>query len=359
MVVNRNLAAELDDCGSSYRRHAIRAGNYSFTIRATDTANASAEQPISITIAVPVSITACPASTGLAGQNYSSSGTATGGQQPYSWSVSAGQLPPGLGLNATSGGIAGTPNQPGSYAFSLRVAEAGSSTAAKPCTITINSPVAVTTGSLATGSEGGLYLQQLSASGGTPPYSWSVTAGTLPPGLTLDGATGQISGTAGAPGDYNFTVGVADSAGAHASRELTIKVVSGVAITACPASEAVVRRSYSSAATAVGGQQPYAWSIGSGLLPDGLSLNNASGAISGTPAGTGNFDFSVKAVDKGGAAATLSCTITVRAELSIRYDKAAGRRSPLTLRLHGFRERRNAAIHVVYASRSFASRSSP
>jgi hypothetical protein len=316
-VASGALPPGLSIAGSAIVGTPSDAGSFAFTVRATDTASNSADQALSITIATPVRITACPAGSGLAGQPYSSSASATGGQPPYSWSVSAGQLPPGLTLNSGSGAVSGTPTQAGSYSFTLRVAETGASTAATPCTIAITPPLAITTASLANGSAGGLYLQQLSASGGAPPYTWSITAGSLPPGLSLDASTGQISGTATAPNTYNFGVGVADSAGSHAQRDLTITIVTGVAITACPAPSATLGRPYSSAPTAAGGQQPYTWSTAAGVLPEGLTLNPSTAQISGTPTSSGNFDFSIKAVDQGGSAATLACTITVRLQLAI------------------------------------------
>ncbi len=93
-------------------------------------------------------------------------------------------------------------------------------------------PLAIATGSpLAAGSAGAAYSQMLAASGGTPPYAWSIDSGSLPAGLALDGATGAITGTptaAGGPADITFRV--TDSAAASATKALTIAIARGTPV---------------------------------------------------------------------------------------------------------------------------------
>lgn len=315
-ITSGSLPSGLSLSGAQIAGTPSTAGPFAFSVRVTDSANATADASLSITIGPAVSVATCPASTAIVGQAYSSSATATGGQPPYSWSVASGQLPPGLSL-AASGAISGTPAQPGNFSFTVRVADASLGAANKACAIAVNAALAITTGSLPGGATGGLYSQQLSASGGTPPYTWSIAAGNLPPGLSLNGASGQISGAATTVGTFNFTIRVTDSAGARAEKDVSIKIVAGIGITSCPAPAATVGRPYGSQATASGGQPPYAWSIASGLLPAGLALDAGSGAIAGSPVSAGNSDFVIKATDKNGASATLSCTIMVRGALAI------------------------------------------
>jgi hypothetical protein len=142
--------------------------------------------------------------------------------------MSAGSLPPGLTLAATTGQIAGTPTTSGSFSFSVRVADSGSpaqiATASYTIGITVTaSPLVINTTSLPSGTVGTTYSSSLSASGGTPGYSWTVTSGGLPAGLTLSSG-GQISGTPSTSGTSNFNVQVTDSGSQSLSRALSISI---------------------------------------------------------------------------------------------------------------------------------------
>jgi lipoprotein-anchoring transpeptidase ErfK/SrfK len=92
----------------------------------------------------------------------------------------------------------------------------GQGTATKTLTITVRSGLSITTATLNDAVVGSAYSATLAASGGISPYTWSVTSGTLPTGLTLASATGVIGGTPTAAGAYSFTVQVKDSSTAIA-----------------------------------------------------------------------------------------------------------------------------------------------
>jgi subtilisin family serine protease len=164
----------------------------------------------------PVTITTTSLPGGTVGQPYSQSVTASGGTTPYSWSVVSGSLPPGLSLSPSgtpSATVSGTPTTAGTYNFTVQVTDAAAQTDTQAFSVTI-SPAAtltITTTSLPNGTVGQAYWQSVTASGGTPPYSWSVSSGTLPPGLDLS-PTGTLSGTPTTEGTYDFTIQVADSA---------------------------------------------------------------------------------------------------------------------------------------------------
>ena len=159
---------------------------------------------------------------------------ATGGTTPYSWSISAGALPAGLTLTAGTGSISGTPTASGSFSFTAKVTDSTSpttQTATKAFNLTIAAapnPVQITTTSLPSGQVNTAYSTTLAASNGATPYSWSITSGSLPAGLTLTAATGAISGTPTAAGTSSFTVKVTDSGSpaTSASANLSITVAS-------------------------------------------------------------------------------------------------------------------------------------
>ena len=136
--------------------------------------------------------------------NQTVSATPAGGQ--YSFAVTGGALPAGLNLNGATGAITGTPTLPGTYNFVLQVSGFGTCTTAMTYSITIggNQCPAITLTDLPNGNVGQLYANAATAAPAGS-YSYAVTAGSLPPGLTLY-ATGLVFGFPAAPGNYNFTV---------------------------------------------------------------------------------------------------------------------------------------------------------
>ena len=158
---------------------------------------------------------------------YSVTLTAVGGLPPYTWAMASGTLPAGLSISP-GGVISGTPTTLGSTNVKVQVTDVQTpkqavDTASK--TITVNQPLAISTTSLTSGSVGVPYSALISATGGVPPYTWTVTSGTLPAGLTLN-TSGVISGTPTTQGSQTFTVQASDSqttpATASASLTLTI-----------------------------------------------------------------------------------------------------------------------------------------
>ena len=146
-----------------------------------------------------LSITTTSLPSGQFGTPYSATLAASGGTPPYRWSVSSGALAPGLTLAAATGIISGTPTTAeNAEAVTVHVPDSGNprQSSSQSLSVTINSPtVLVATTSLPSGQVSTPYSATLAASGGTPPYQWSVSGGALPPGLTLAAATGVISGS--------------------------------------------------------------------------------------------------------------------------------------------------------------------
>lgn len=169
---------------------------------------------------------------------------------------------------------------------------------------------------LPTGQVGTAYYATLMATGGTPPYTWSIVTGTLPLGLALTPATGTISGTPIIQGTFSFVIEATDSDAASSQQSLFITITSRPMFfltTSLP--QATEDTSYLAALTASGGTAPYTWSIVSGTLPAGLTLEATTGTITGTPIqGTaGISSFAVMASDSSSppASAQQSFSITV------------------------------------------------
>jgi len=135
----------------------------------------------------------------------------SGGVAPYVYSISVGSLPTGLTLSS-AGVLSGTPTIAGSYSFTVQVAdsELTPQTATQSFTVNVAALLSITTTSLPAGTAAASYSAMLAATGGTTPYTWSLSSGTLPAGLTLS-AAGVISGTPTTPGTYTITVKVTDA----------------------------------------------------------------------------------------------------------------------------------------------------
>jgi large repetitive protein len=176
----------------------------------------------SSTPTTPLALSAtAPSHNGEAGVAYAPVGlSATGGVQPYTWTISDGQLPAGLTL--ASDGVSGTPTSAGTFAFSVQVADAGNSSATIPGSVPIAAalsasliPACATQCSVELGcvSVCGAFGAQ---GGGVGPYSYALTSGQLPAGTSLSGLT--LNGTfVGLSGYLKFTVQVTDGFGATAT----------------------------------------------------------------------------------------------------------------------------------------------
>jgi len=288
-------------------------GTYPFTAQVADGIG-TATQPLSITISAVLLVTTTSLPDGHTGVAYLQTLSASGGTGVYTWSITVGSLPPGLGPLTPTGVISGTPNTAGTFNFTVQVAD-GVTTATKPLSITIDPPLIITTASLPDGNTSAPYSQTVQATGGTGVYTWSISAGALPPGLGIDGATGVIAGTPTAPGTFNFTVRVADGL-TTATKALSITIGGALTITTASLPGGQVGLAYSQALQASGGTGSYTWSRVWGMLPAGLSLNSATGVISGIPTMVASFSFIVRVQD-GVSSVTKGLSIRIYPQLVI------------------------------------------
>ena len=197
-------------------------GVYPFTVRLVVGTALDETWVYKITVpAVQVTTTSLP--NGQIGVAYRQTLTSNVAKTPAHWTLAGGTLPDGLALS-TAGVISGTPGHPGTFTFTVRVADSATPAHSATQTLSITvAPMTITTTSLKNGKAATFYSTALTASGGTSPRTWAVTAGSLPGGLTLSPA-GTISGTPAAAGTYHFTVRVTDHVGNTATAALTLVV---------------------------------------------------------------------------------------------------------------------------------------
>lgn len=332
------LPAGLSVSGSSANNVTITgtptaSGSFALTVSGRDSSTGNgpftATQGFTLNVAVP-NLALAPASgsfTATYAAPYSQSIAASGGVGPYSYALT-GSLPAGVTLNAVTGAVSGTPTASGSFAFTVTATDTGATGVGAPFTVagnyslTVTAPtIVVTPTALPAAIAGQAYTATLSASGAVAPYSYTLTGGALPTGVTL-AANGQLSGTPTVSSSFAFTVQVRDANGQTGAANLTLGVgVPTLTITPATLPAAVQGIAYSQALTASGGIAPYSFAIGSGTLPAGLTLNTITGVISGTPTASGTANFAITATDStGGTPATL--TVNFALQVAARPDPA-------------------------------------
>ena len=169
------------------------------------------------------------------------------------------------------------------------------------------------------------YSLAFNASGGAGPYTWSLASGALPAGLQLDPATGMLYGTPVGSGVFAVRLQATDTSNASTTEPLSITVKPPLAIsTPSPLPEGTVRVGYSFNFSASGGSPDFTWSVGPGV-PTGLTLNRATGVLSGVPGAAGSFTFRIQATDRAqfSVTKTFSTTILSTSELGTSVGSLA------------------------------------
>jgi alpha-tubulin suppressor-like RCC1 family protein len=263
---------------------------------------------------------------GITGSAYSQSLKSIGGAEPYNWSIINGALPPGLNLDSATGMISGVPTGESSSLFTIQVRDSVGTVVSKDFTMFTAPPLIITTTGMLNTSVGGQVHQKLNATGGVPPYTWSIAAGELPPGLNLsnfsdpfDSPCQSINGyVTGATGQYTFTLQVTDSTNMPQKASITfrVNVFEPINVTT-RALTAIANSSYTNSLQATGGVAPYTWSADSQSLPPGLSIAS-NGMISGIPTSGGEYWFVVQIEDSVGLRMAEWLYMIVNQPISIR-----------------------------------------
>ncbi|WP_254064026.1 putative Ig domain-containing protein [Granulicella sp. S190] len=294
-------------------------GTSSFTVQITDSSDIPDTVTAAETIAVttsnsgtsPLTVIAGNPPAGTVGVGYTTTLTASGGVTPYMWSVISGSLPAGLALSPATGVISGTPTTQGTFTFTAQAQDASGTTASANFSIKINAAAATLTLTGLPGATVGVpYTGTIGATGGTPPYTCAIVAGTLPAGLTLSGCV--ISGTPTVAGTTNITVTVTDSGSpvATVTGPVTITVSpAALTLTVSSLPNGTVGVAYTATIGVAGGTSPYACAITAGTLPAGLSLSGC--VVSGTPTVAGTANMTVKATDSSTIVETTSGPVSL------------------------------------------------
>jgi large repetitive protein len=331
-----------------------KAGTFNFTVKATDgSLTSTLAYQITVTVQGPPDQLLCTAANGsflingacvlpdaVLGQPYQGH-LVTSHNAGGTLSIIAGALPPGLSLPATFGAsgdtISGTPAQAdngNTYTFT----EQGTGDQGQPLyqahqiTVDPNQPLTV---ELPAGGPGGTsspvlfpapvgkaYAQDFTQSGGAAPYTWALTAGQLPPGLTLQTdsccgpryANNELAGTPTTAGTYTFTMRVSDYDGQQATQQFSLTIYPPLQVSTTPPATGTVGVAYSRDLIAQGGAPPYTWFVVN-ELPPGLTLGTTApdvdNVLTGTPTKAGTFSFPMEVEDSQGNTATGTVTVTI------------------------------------------------
>ncbi len=337
-VVEGTLPDGLELEGDTIRGTPYVEGTYDFAVRVEDAVGASAMRALELTVTPEggaLAIVTQTLPTAATHVPYEAHLTASGGDGTYAWYVDAGDFPPGLSITAAgspSTTIVGAPVDVGSFTFRVRVEDTSGGAAMQTYTLDVTSvgTLQLVTDTLPDGRLGARYDATLTAAGGAgDDYTWAITSGALPAGLSV-GALGTPSTTiAGTPtefGSFDFTVTVTDADGAWGERSFSLRVDSDVlAITPATIPGATLGAAYMTTLMASGGNDTrFTWALRAGeTLPPGLELvdNGPAAILAGTPTTRGTFPFTVDLTNQAGERAEIAYTLAVGDAITI--DTAA------------------------------------
>ncbi|HXA16533.1 MAG TPA: putative Ig domain-containing protein [Thermoanaerobaculia bacterium] len=294
-----------------------QGGTFSIVVTATDASGCTGSAPYTLTIVCnSITVTNPNTTSGTVNVAFSQTFTQAGGVGTTTFSLASGTLPAGLTLNPSTGVLSGTPTQKGSFPIVVRATDSHGCAGDGP-TFPLNigcQVISVTNPATNTGTVNVAFSQTFTSGNGIAPVVFSVNSGTLPAGITLNSSTGVLSGTPTQTGSFPITIKATDANGCFgigATYTLTISCQI-ITVNNPGTNSGTVNVAFSQTFTAGNAIAPVTFSINSGSLPAGITLNPATGVLSGTPTQTGSFPITIKATDANGCfgiGATYTLTI--------------------------------------------------
>lgn len=266
--------------------------------------------------------------------------TQAGSANVSSWSISSGQLPPGLQFTPNPfvgnlASISGTATQAGSFSFTVQAKDFNNlQTATLNLTIAVDTQLGISKASLQNGSQNHAYSDSFTAVNATTPLTWTITSGALPPGLSLNPNTGQVSGTPTGSGVANFSVTVTDQHSPPQTDTKTgsISITSQLILGQNQNLTAIIGQQFFGGIFVTGGTLPYTYTIVSGQLPPGISLNN--GNFFGAPTQLGDFPLTVQVQDSTNPPYVLTGPVDIKVNPVPLVSQAVFLTAPIGLPLH-------------------------
>lgn len=279
-----------------------------YTVTVTDANSATATNTFSLTVNGGVTATQAIATKTLITNNAAAPFTPVtggGGTVPLTYSISP-ALPAGLSLASATGAISGTPSSASPLTtYTVTVTDANGATGTATFQLAVYDAASVTGITPNSGSTGGGTSVTITGTGFLG--ATAVKFGATNAASFVVNSTTQITAVspAGSPGAVSLVVTAPGGTGSA-----TYTYVNLLGLVSTPSSTTQVGQPYSQTNVASGGTSPFTYTITSGALPPGTSLNASTGLVSGTPSGGGNFSYTIKVTDSSPTVQTATQTVS-------------------------------------------------
>jgi hypothetical protein len=241
------------------------------------------------------------------------------GEMPFTFTIASGNLPPGLSLNPQSGTISGKLQSSGTYTFNIGISDAADSYAEREFTIDVIDHLSIITQFLHRGTTNTEYVETILATGGTPPYTFTLASGSLP--TIVLSTTGEITGLPTRSGIFKATIQVTDSYNRKENQLVTIQIVEPLKIQTNQLNDGIINVQYNQSLSASGGYGNYTWTVYSGTLPNMLRIDNNTQQLIGKPDQTAYKSIILSVTDSDGRLANKDFILQIVHPLTIPMSK--------------------------------------